>query len=133
MNYLLDAHACLALIRDHPYKVRTRFHRALHAGSTIGTSSLVIFDLWTRVGESPQAQKEIMEIFLSGPIHIVPFGEQDALAAAGLSQETRGRNVKLEDLELLVAGQAQARKLTLVTAGIKLPGFKDLTWRDWGR
>ena len=133
MNYLLDAHACLALIRDHPYKVRTRFHRALHAGSTVGTSSLVIFELWTRVAENQQAQKEIMDIFLGGPIHIVSFGEEDALAAVSLGQEMRARNVKLEDMELLVAGQAQARKSTLVTAGIKLPGFKNLNWRDWGR
>ena len=133
MNYLLDSHACLALIRDNPYVVRTRFHRALHSGSTVSTSSLVIFDLWTRVAETSRAQKQIMEIFLAGPINVLSFDEQDAVAAAGLRQELKGLETKLEELELLVASQAQARRLALVTADRELPEFKGLTWRDWAR
>lgn len=133
MNYLLDTKACLALIRNHPYKVRTRFHRALHAGATVCTSSLVIVDLWARVAENPATQTQIMGTFLAGPIDILAFDEQDGAAAAGLHQELKGLDGKLEELELLVAGQAQARKLALVTAGSKLPSFKGLTWRDWGR
>ena len=133
VNYLLDSHACLALIRDNPYQVRTRFHRALHSGSTVSTSSLAIFDVWKRVAENPRAQKQIMEIFLAGPIDVIPFDEQDTLAAAGLRREMKELDAKLEDLELLVASQAQARKLALVTAHSKLPAFKGLVWRDWGR
>ena len=133
MNYLLDTQACMALIRNHPYEVRTRFHRALHAGSTVSTSSLVVFDLWSQVAENPRAQKQIMEAFLSGPIDIISFDEQDSVTASGLRQELKALEAKLEDLELLVAAQAQARKLTLVTAGFNLPEFKGLTWRDWGR
>jgi len=133
VNYLLDSHACLALIRDNPYVVRTRFHRALHSGSTVSTSSLVIFDLWTRVAETSRAQKQIMEIFLAGPINVLSFDEQDAVAAAGLRQELKGLETKLEELELLVASQAQARRLALVTADRALPEFKGLIWRDWAR
>jgi predicted nucleic acid-binding protein len=133
VNYLLDTHACLALVRDKPYQVRTRFHRALHSGSSVNTSSLAIFDLWTRVAESPRAQKQIMEIFLAGPINVIAFDEQDAVAAAGLRQELKGLDAKLGDLELLVVSQARVRNLALVTAGTKLPEFKGLIWRDWAR
>ena len=133
MNYLLDTHACLALIRNDPYVVRTRFQRALHGGATVSTSSLVIFDLWTRVAEASRGQKQIMETFLTGPVEVISFEEQDAVMAAALRQELKGQDAKLEDLDLLVASQAQARKLALVTAGTRLPELKGLSWRDWGR
>ena len=133
MNYLLDSNACLALIHDKPYVVRTHLHRALQGGSSVSTSSLVIFDLWKRVAESPRAQKQIMETFLAGPLNVLPFDENDAVAAAELRKEMGTLEMKITDLEIEVSGQARARRLTLVTAGAKLPEFKSLAWRDWSR
>ena len=136
MSYLLDTHACIALINGTPAPVRRRLQRTVEEGGEVFTSSLVMFELWYGVDKSsrPQANSERVAIFLSGPVGVLPFDDTDARAAGSIraALETSGRPIGAYDL--LIVGQALSRQLTLVTANVKeFSRVKGLTWEDWAK
>jgi predicted nucleic acid-binding protein len=90
-----------------------------------------MFDLWERVAESAEPRHRIIEAFLAGPVSILAFDEEDAKAATQIRAELDAKSGKVEPLGLLVAGQAQAKRLVLATAGVKWPRVKGLLCRDW--
>ena len=136
MSYLLDTNACIALINGTPAPVRRRLQRTVEDGGEVFTSSVVMFELWYGVDKSsrPQANSERVAIFLSGPVGVLPFDDTDARAAGSIraALETSGRPIGAYDL--LIAGQALSRQLTLVTAHVKeFSRVKGLTWEDWAK
>ena len=136
MSYLLDTHACIALINGTPAPVRRRLQRTVEDGGEGFTSSVVMFELWYGVDKSsrPQANSERVAIFLSGPVGVLPFDDTDARAAGSIraALETSGRPIGAYDL--LIAGQALSRQLTLVTANVKeFSRIKGLNWEDWAK
>jgi tRNA(fMet)-specific endonuclease VapC len=136
MSYLLDTNACIALINGTPAPVRLRLQRTVEDGGEVFTSSLVMFELWYGVDKSsrPQANSERVTIFHSGPVGVLPFDDTDARAAGSIraALEISGRPIGAYDL--LIAGQALSRQLTLVTANVKeFSRIKGLTWEDWAK
>lgn len=136
MNYLLDTNACIALINGSPAPVRNRFRKAVDGGEQVFTSAIVLFELWYGVEKSsrPQANRERVELFLSGPVAVLGFEEADA-RAAGLIRGTLELSGKpIGAYDVLIAGQALARQLTLVTANIReFARVKGLGWEDWAK
>ena len=136
MDYLLDTNACIALINGAPVQVRRRMQRTVDSGAQIFTSSVVLFELWYGVGKSSrvQANSERVATFLSGPVGVIPFEETDARAAGSIraTLEVSGRPIGAYDI--LIAGQALGRRLTLVTANVKeFSRVKGLNWEDWAK
>ncbi len=83
MTYLLDSNACIALINGKPAGVRFRFQRVIEKGAHVNVSAIVIFELWYGVAKSiyKEGNANRLEIFLAGPISILPFDEEDAEAS----------------------------------------------------
>ena len=134
MTYLLDTKACIALINGKPPSVRGRFQSAVDKGGQVNVSSIVIFELWYGVAKSKQkeANTNRLKVFLSGPIGILPFDQEDAKAAGRVRAEIEATARPIGAYDLLIAGQALRHELTLVTANTKefqrVPG---LTSEDW--
>jgi tRNA(fMet)-specific endonuclease VapC len=136
VNYLLDTNACIALINDKPMSVRSRFQKAVSAGSQIFVSSITAFELWYGVRKSSREEFNTrrLQTFLAGPIITLPFEDEDAAAAGSVRAflETSGKPIGAYDL--LVAGQALQRQLTLVTANVaEFSRVKGLVWQDWAK
>jgi tRNA(fMet)-specific endonuclease VapC len=136
VNYLLDTNACVALLNDRPPSVRRRFQTAVAAGGTMFVSSIVLFELWYGVAKSsrPEANRQILQAFLAGPISLLLFDDEDAQAAGAIraALEVGGRPIGAYDL--LIAGQALRRKYTLVTANVReFARVKGLAWQDWSK
>lgn len=136
MNYLLDTNACIALINGKPVAVRSRFQKTVSAGSQVFVSSLVVFEL--RYGEAkstrPEFNAQRVEAFLSGPINLLPFELDDSRDAGSIraSLELAGKHIGAYDV--LLAGQAVHRQMTLVTANVsEFSRVRGLTWQDWAR
>ena len=136
MDYLLDTNACIALINGTPELVRKRLQKIIEGGFQVFTSSIVLFELSYGAAKSKRAQvnTERVEVFLSGPVGVLAFDEEDArragLIRAGL--ESSGKPIGAYDL--LIAGQAVARRLTLVTANVReFSRVKELLWEDWAK
>ena len=136
MTYLLDTNACIALINGKPAGVRPRFQRVVQKGARVSVSTIVAFELWYGVAKSSQKEGNTnrLEIFLSGPLSLLPFDEEDAKAAGKVRAEIEAAGRPIGAYDLLIAGQALRHKMTLVTANTKefqrVPG---LAFEDWAK
>ena len=136
MTYLLDTNVCIALINGKPPAVRKRFQRVVQKGVRVSVSTIVAFELWYGVAKSSQKEGNTnrLEIFLSGPLSLLPFDEEDAKAAGKVRAEIEAAGRPIGAYDLLIAGQALRHKMTLVTANTKefqrVPG---LAFEDWAK
>jgi tRNA(fMet)-specific endonuclease VapC len=136
VNYLLDTDACVALINETSAMVRSRFQRAASGGAVIYVSSVVTFELWYGVSKSvPQTYNtQRLEAFLAGPITLLPLEREDAKAAGSIRAALQATGTPIGAYDTLIAGQALARQLTLVTANAsEFSRVKGLSWRDWAK
>lgn len=136
MNYLLDTNACIALINRTSAAVRNRFQKALSARAQIYVSSVVTFELWYGVAKSERQDlnTQRLQAFLAGPMILLPLEEQDARVAGWIRAVLQASGTPIGAYDTLIAGQAMARQLTLVTANVsEFSRVKGLTWQDWAR
>jgi tRNA(fMet)-specific endonuclease VapC len=134
LPFLLDTNACIALIDGRPPAVRANLETAVAAGEAILVSSIAVFELWYGVGKSARREFNTgrLDSFFSGPIEIIAFDDGDAETAGLLraTLETKGQPIGAYDL--LIAGQAMKRAMTLVTANqrefARVPGLKAVDW-----
>jgi len=136
MEYLLDTNACIALINRTSEPVRRRFSKAVESGERVWVPSVSLYELWYGVVKSVQteANTQRLKMFLAGPVQVLEFGEQDARYAGEIRNTLKRAGKPIGTYDLLIAGQALSRKLTLVTANAREFGrVKGLDWEDWGR
>ncbi len=136
MEYLLDTNACIALINHTSEPVRHRFSKAVESGERVWVPSVSLYELWYGVAKSVQteANTQRLKMFLAGPVQVLEFGEEDARYAGEIQNTLERAGKPIGTYDLLIAGQALSRKLTLVTANAREFGrVKGLDWEDWGR
>lgn len=134
MNYLFDTNAVVALLRNKPTGVRERYREAEASGEYLAVSSVVLFELWYGVEKSTQVREntERLRIFLSGGLDFLDFDDGDAQTAGRVRATLERSGTPIGGYDLLIAGQALRRGLTVVTANTaefgRVPG---LDWVDW--
>ncbi len=136
MSYLLDTNVCIALINGTPPLVRTHFEKVADKNDSIFVSSLALYELWYGVFKSTREEfnNKRLQTFLAGPIVLLPFEEDDAKAAGSVRATLEASGKPIGAYDILIAGQALHRKLTLVTANVsEFSRVKNLTWEDWAK
>jgi len=136
VSYLLDTNACIALINGAPASVRSRFQKAAGGGAQVCISAVVTFELWYGVAKSahPEVNAQRLEAFLAGPVMVLPFEDEDARVAGAIRAALEVSGKPIGAYDLLIAGQALARQLTLVTANVsEFSRLKGLAWQDWAK
>jgi tRNA(fMet)-specific endonuclease VapC len=136
VNYLLDTNACIALINRTSAAVRNRFQKALSTRAQIYVSSVVTFELWYGVAKSERQDlnTQRLQTFLAGPMILLPLEEQDARVAGSIRAALQASGTPIGAYDTLIAGQALARKFTLVTANVsEFSRVKGLSWQDWAK
>ena len=136
MSYLLDTNACIALMNGAPVAVRSRFEKAIRGDFQIYVSSIVAFELWYGIAKSARVETNTqrLEMLLASPVMALPFENEDSRVAGSIraTLEAAGRPIGAYDY--LIAGQAMARQLTLVTANVsEFSRVKGLSWQDWAK
>jgi tRNA(fMet)-specific endonuclease VapC len=134
VNYLLDTNAVVALLRDKPPAVRERFRAAELAGDYLAVSSAVLFELWYGVEKSTHVSEntERLRVFLSGDLDVLAFDDEDAKSAGRVRATVEKNGTTIGPYDLLIAGQALARGLTVVTANTsEFARVQGLGWVDW--
>jgi tRNA(fMet)-specific endonuclease VapC len=134
VSYLLDTNAVVALLRNKPTNVRERYRRAQAAGESISLSSVVLFELWYGVAKSRDVSEntERLRVLLSGDLDLLDFDDEDARAAGQVRAALEKVGTPIGAYDLLVAGQALRRGLTLVTANTsEFSRVNGLSWQDW--
>lgn len=136
MTYLLDTNACIALINGVPERVRERFAEVVGNGSTVSVSTVAVFELWYGVAKSTKRDFNArrVEAFLSGPVDVMPFEDQDALHAGRVRSVLERKGTPIGPFDLLIAGQALARRATVVTTNeSEFARVTGLAREDWTR
>lgn len=134
MNYLLDTNAAVALLRNKPARVRERYRDAEAGGDYIALSSIVLFELWYGVAKSSQVPEnsERLRILLSGDLDLLEFDDEDARSAGQARAGLEQAGTPIGAYDVLIAGQALRRGLTVVTANTsEFSRVAGLSWQDW--
>ena len=98
--------------------------------------TVVAFELWYGVGKSsnPESNARRVREFFAGPVRILEFGEDEARRAGELRAELERAGKPIGAYDVLIAGQALQRELTVITANAREFGrVKGLEWVDWGK
>lgn len=134
MNYLLDTNAVVALLRNKPARVRERYRDAEASGDCLALSSVVLFELWYGVAKSSQVPEntERLRVLLSGDLDLVDFDDEDARTAGQVRAALEKNGTPIGAYDVLIAGQALRRGLTVVTANTtEFSRVTGLSWEDW--
>ena len=134
MNYLLATNAVVALLRNRPAGVRERYREAEKSGEYLAVSSVVLFELWYGVEKSGRVQEnsERLRILLSGDLDLLDFDDEDAQTAGRVRAALEKIGTPIGAYDLLIAGQALRRGLTVVTANTsEFSRVTGLSWEDW--
>jgi tRNA(fMet)-specific endonuclease VapC len=134
VNYLLDTNAVIALLRNKPTRVRERYRETEAAGDDLALSSVVLFELWYGMAKSSQVPEntERLRVLLSGDLDLVDFDDEDARIAGQVRAAMEKAGTPIGAYDVLIAGQALRRGLTVVTASTsEFSRVTGLSWQDW--
>ena len=134
MSYLLDTNICIALMNATSGKVRAHVAQAILHNESLATSSIVVHELWYGVAKSAFASRNAraLTVFLSGDIAVLDYSSKDAQAAGEIRAELERKGARIGEYDTLIAGQAIARSLTLVTTNTReFRRIKGLALEDW--
>ncbi len=134
MNYLLDTNVCIALINGTSSMTRRRYFQATSHQIIPQTSSIVAHELWYGVAKSDRVAQNSNRLvaFLTSAVAVLDYTEQDAQAAGEIRATLESQGQRIGEYDTLIAGQAYARNLILVTANTREFGrVKGLVVEDW--
>jgi tRNA(fMet)-specific endonuclease VapC len=129
MKYLLDANAVIALLNDAKSKTARQARR--QKPGDVGVSAIVLHELYYGAHKSQRVASNVTAVDALR-FSVVDFDEDDARHAGELRALLRSRGTPIGPYDVLIAGQAKARKLTLVTRNTtEFARVPDLRIEDW--
>jgi tRNA(fMet)-specific endonuclease VapC len=111
-RYLLDTNAVIALLNDARSPVALRA-KALRP-SEVAVSAVVAHELYYGAFKSRRAAHNVA-LLDALPLEILPFDREDARQAGAIRAQLAGAGQPIGPYDVLIAGQALARQLVLVT------------------
>ena len=114
MHYLLDTNICIYLIKKRPPGVLEQFRE--HSPQDVGISTITIFELQYGVEKSQYRQRseDALAKFLL-PLNLIDLDRLAAEEAAVIRAQLEKNGISIGPYDLLIAGLARSRDLTLVT------------------
>lgn len=131
MRYLIDTNALIALVGGRSEKLAKRVF-ASNEGE-IGLSSIVLHELYYGAYKSQRVSFNLETIrLLAQDFPVVAFDEQDANAAGEIRAALSATGQPIGPFDALIAAQAKARRLIVITNNVKEFGRVDgLSVEDW--
>jgi tRNA(fMet)-specific endonuclease VapC len=130
MKYLLDSNVVIGLMKMRPDILLALESRR---ASDCAISSLVLHELFFGAYKSERRDANLADVdVLSFPV--VDFDRQDARRAGEIRAVLRARGTPIGPYDVLIAGQALARGLILVTNNVtEFSRVEGLAVEDWQR
>jgi len=131
ISYLLDTNAVIALIgRKSDELIKRIFHSP---PNSIALSSIVVYELYFGAHKSVKIQYNLETLrLLLADFPIMEFDQQDAFIAGEIRAVLERKGTPIGPYDILIAGQAKARNLTLVTNNIgEFSRVENLQVEDW--
>ena len=128
MKFLLDTNAVIGLLKGHP-KLVTAVHR--HAPQDFGVPAISLHELVFGIYRG-QHQARNLTALASLQFPIVEFDREDARQAGEIRAALAAAGTPIGPYDVLIAGQARARELVLVTRNVgEFSRVSGLRVEDW--
>lgn len=128
MKYLLDANAVIAMLKGEPIMLE---RLRAHLPSDFGLPSIVAHELFYAAYNSQRAAANLARVEAL-QFEVVPFDAEDAQHAGEIRAQLAAVGTPIGPYDALIAGQARARSLILVTHNIReFARVAQLTVEDW--
>jgi tRNA(fMet)-specific endonuclease VapC len=130
MRYLLDANVVIGLLNDARSKLARRARRERPAD--IAISAIVAHELFSGAFKSARASQNVALVDAL-QFTVIEFDKEDARHAGEVRALLASRGTPIGPYDVLIAGQAKARNLTLVTHNTdefgRIPGLRLVDWQ----
>ena len=129
IEFLLDTNTVIALLRSRASLAGERLRS--RPADAVATSSIVMFELYYGAFRSARSV-ENSALLDALNFQVLPFDEADGRQAGDIRAELRAGGNPIGPYDLLIAGQARARDLTLVTNNLReFHRIEGLRVEDW--
>jgi tRNA(fMet)-specific endonuclease VapC len=129
LRYLLDTNALIALLRGGASPVNRRIRE--HAPADIAISAIAMHELYYGAYRSERTNHNL-DLVDNLLLEVIDFDRDDAREAGAVRAELAARGAPIGPFDVLMAGQARGRGLTLVTANVgEFLRIDGLTVEDW--
>ena len=130
MRYLLDANAIIALLNDVASPIGRRVRR--HLPRDFGMSAVVIHELYYGAFKSQRVEQNVARVDAL-QFSVLEVDGEDARQAGQIRAYLASKGTPIGPYDVLIAGQAMARELTLITHDTsefqRVPGLKVEDWQ----
>ena len=128
MRFLLDTNAVIELLQENR---RFRERLELWRPTDVGVSAVVLHELYFGAHKSARTEENLNKV-KALQLESVPFSTTDAERSGEIRALLQRYGTPIGPYDVLIAGQAAARSLTLVTHNLReferVPG---LSLEDW--
>jgi tRNA(fMet)-specific endonuclease VapC len=131
MQFLLDTNICIYLIKKRPHAVLEQFRQ--HSPQDVAISTITFFELHYGVEKSRYRQRseDALAKFLL-PLNRIDFDCCAAKESAGIRAQLEKQGEPIGPYDLLIAGLARSRNMTLVTNNVKeFERIESLSLENW--
>jgi tRNA(fMet)-specific endonuclease VapC len=131
VKFLLDTNICIYALKKRPPEVLERLRAC--GPEAVALSVITALELWhgAEKSQTPEKTQAKLELFLA-PIRTLPFEEEAAREGARLRAHLDRQGTPIGDLDSLIAAQALASGLILVTNNLRefqrVPGLRTENW-----
>lgn len=129
MRFLLDTNAVIAALDSQAPVFANRLRQ--HLPYEIGLSSIVIYELFYGAFKSQRRERNLALID-NLQFKVIEFDKEDARQAGEIRAYLTTKELPIGTYDVLIAGQAKARNLTLVTNNTReferVPGLSIENW-----
>lgn len=131
MTHLLDANAVIAMLNDATSVVAQRARG--HKPGDVGISAIVAHELYYGAFKSQRVERNV-GLVDALQFEVIEFDHEDAREAGAIRALLAARGTPIGPYDVLIAGQAKARGLTLVTRNTsEFRRVTGLRVEDWER
>ena len=128
MKFLLDTNAVIALLEDNRSFVA---HIRTYLPSDFGISAIVHHELCFGAYKSRRVAANLQNV-QALQFEVVPISKADAERAGEIRAALQARGTPIGPYDVLIAGQAVARSLTLITHNVaEFSRVAGLEFEDW--
>jgi tRNA(fMet)-specific endonuclease VapC len=130
MPYLLDTNICIYLLKGRSERLVQKI--TSHSASDLAISMVSVAELAYGVSHSAKVEENRLTLmkFLS-PFQLLEFDLQDALVYASVENQLRQKGKPIDPFDTLIAAQAIARSMTLVTNDKHFSQVSSLNIENW--
>jgi tRNA(fMet)-specific endonuclease VapC len=132
LRYMLDTNLCIRVLRDRPAVARRRFNET---SESLCISTIVLAELLHGAARSawPEQNRRAVEDF-AARLEVLAFDEAAAGHAADIRAELERKGGMIGGYDLLIAGHARSRGLTVITGNLRefrrVDGLRSEDWLE---